>query len=303
MNNQERFVKWKCPECGNYHKWVWDIYDIFGGEIAMTCDNPECGRTSKMCMVVEKNGNATALVADNSQVEATEKVMNSQTEIDISKVLIEGDTATIMGEKYKRIEEPKSPAEKAYYAVYGWYPPTTSSVSNYEDNRWRDFQNGYNASKVSETPQEPEDNEWTIEKLQEKNWYVDTKTNLKSHWEPKPHTPEKTEKSLKEAFVKAQQTEKWKEIQKLIDEEDNDKNFKNSLDLIRKWGEKNKPPTLKELLWEWWEDIFTRNSDLDADASIDYLVDIIDKKFIPPSSDRNGYEWEKCLKIMRDKLR
>jgi hypothetical protein len=133
-----------------------------GEKSAMTCDNPECGRTSKMCMVPEKNGNATALVADNSQVEeklrrATEKVMNSQTEIDISKVLIEGDTATIMGEKYKMIEEPKSPAEKAYYAVYGWYPPTTSSVSNYEDNRWRDFQNGYNASKVSETPQEPEE--------------------------------------------------------------------------------------------------------------------------------------------------
>ena len=254
--------------------------------------------------------------------------------------------------------ESKSPAEKAYYSVYGWYPPTTSSVSNYEDNRWRDFQNGYNASKVSETPQEPEDNEWTIEKLQEKNWYVDVKTLLKSK-EPEendwktvallfgkklpvippygydelspnawytwvvfnydyyikqrdiesgryptpPQTPEQIEKSLRTAFGKAQQTEKWKEIQKLIDEEDNDKNFKNSLDLIREWGEKNKPPTLKELLWEWWEDIFTRNSDLDADASIDYLVDIIDKKFIPPSSDRNGYEWEKCLKMMRDKLR
>ena len=28
-------------------------------------------------------------------------------EIDISKVLIEGDTATIMGVKYKRVEEPK----------------------------------------------------------------------------------------------------------------------------------------------------------------------------------------------------
>ena len=28
-------------------------------------------------------------------------------EIDISTVLIEGDTATIMGEKYKRVEEPK----------------------------------------------------------------------------------------------------------------------------------------------------------------------------------------------------
>ena len=114
MNNQERFVKWKCPECGNYHKWVWDIYDIFGGEIAMTCDNPECGRTSKMCMVVEKNGNSTALVADNSQVKATEKVMNSQTEIDISRVLMDGDIVTIMGEKYQRIIEPQSFYDKLW---------------------------------------------------------------------------------------------------------------------------------------------------------------------------------------------
>ena len=119
MNNQERFVKWKCPECGNYHKWVWDIYDIFGGEIAMTCDNPECGRTSKMYMVPEKNGNATALVADNSEVEeklrrATEKVMNSQTEIDISRVLMDGDIVTIMGEKYQRIIEPQSFYDKLW---------------------------------------------------------------------------------------------------------------------------------------------------------------------------------------------
>ena len=31
---------------------------------------------------------------------------------------------------------------------------------------------------------------------------------------------------------------------------------------VKEWGEKNKPPTLKELLREWWEDIFTWNSDL-----------------------------------------
>jgi hypothetical protein len=127
----------------------------------------------------------------------------------------------------------------------------------------------------------------------------------KEEYPYKKYTPEETEQSLKEAFVKAQQTEKWKETQKLIDEEDSDKNFKNSLDLIREWGEKNKPPTLTELLWEWWDcnDIFTSNSDLDADTCIDGLVNIIGKKFIPPSSDRNGYEWEKCLKMMRDKLR
>jgi len=91
----------------------------------MTCDNPECGRTSKMCMIVEKGGNATAFVsafnvnADNSQVEeklrrATEKVMNSQTEIDISTVLIEGDIATIMGVKYRRIIYPQSFYDKLW---------------------------------------------------------------------------------------------------------------------------------------------------------------------------------------------
>ena len=146
------------------------------------------------------------------------------------------------------------------------------------------------------TPQEPEDDEWTIEKLQEKNWYVDTKTLLKSK---EPEKWDVVRESVKWCEEHPDESvEDW-----VKPREPDDKNFKNSLDLIREWGEKNKPPTLKELLWEWWEDIFTRNSDLDADASIDILVDMIDKKFIPPSRDRNGYEWEKCLKMMRDKLR
>jgi hypothetical protein len=84
-----------------------------------------------------------------------------------------------------------------------------------------------------------------------------------------------------------------------LDEQENDKNFKNSLDLIKEWGEKNKPPTLKELLCEWWDEDWGDTKD----KCIDMLVNIIDKKFIPPSHDTNGYEWEKCLKMMRDKLR
>jgi hypothetical protein len=74
------------------------------------------------------------------------------TEIDISKVLIEGDTATIMGVKYKRVEDPKSPEEKAYKRWYGNYPPTTPSVSNFEDNRWESFQIGYKAAKEDLEP-------------------------------------------------------------------------------------------------------------------------------------------------------
>ena len=72
----------------------------------------------------------------------------------------DGRTLKVFVNKVK----PKSPVEEAYYSVYGWYPPTTSSVSNYEDNTWSAFQDGYIASqkdyKVGEyqpTPQEPEE--------------------------------------------------------------------------------------------------------------------------------------------------
>ena len=119
----------------------------------------------------------------------------------------------------------------------------------------------------------------------------------------KKYTPEQTSQSLKEAFVEAQQTEKWKEIQKLIDEEDNDKNFKNSLDLIKEWGEKNKPPTLYQLIEDWWCDVFCANSTDDMETCIDGLVDKIDKQFIPPSHNTNDYQWNKCLKMMRGNLR
>ena len=73
-------------------------------------------------------------------------------------------------ELLKEMEKHKTPVEEAYYAVYGWYPPTTSSVSNYEDNRWRDFQNGYNASKVSETPQEPEELKTLHQMMYDEEW-------------------------------------------------------------------------------------------------------------------------------------
>ena len=56
----------------------------------------------------------------------------------------------ILQEKLQKLEElqrTKSPAEEAYKGVYGCYPPTTPSVSNSEDERWSNFQKGYNASK------------------------------------------------------------------------------------------------------------------------------------------------------------
>jgi hypothetical protein len=70
------------------------------------------------------------------------------TETDISKVLIEGDYATIMGVKYKRVEEPKSPVEEAYKEWCGEYPSGTPS----EDARWDAFLNGYCATQPKAVP-------------------------------------------------------------------------------------------------------------------------------------------------------
>ena len=47
------------------------------------------------------------------------KSQNKMKEIDIAKVLIEGDTATIMGVKYKRVEEPKP--ETLYDLIGNWW--------------------------------------------------------------------------------------------------------------------------------------------------------------------------------------
>jgi len=46
--------------------------------------------------------------------------MKTMTETDISKVLIEGDYATIMGVKYRRVEEPKKP-ETLYDIIVRWW--------------------------------------------------------------------------------------------------------------------------------------------------------------------------------------
>ena len=66
----------------------------------------------------------------------------------------------VLQEKLKKLEEleienHKSPVEEAYKRVYGWYPPTTPSVSNSEDERWSNFQKGYNASKEEYKVVEP----------------------------------------------------------------------------------------------------------------------------------------------------
>ena len=71
-------------------------------------------------------------------------------------------------ELLKEMEKHKSPVEKAYKGVYGCYPPTTPSVSNSEDERWSNFQKGYNASKEDCKVEEPKPMDDVIDRLLEK---------------------------------------------------------------------------------------------------------------------------------------
>jgi hypothetical protein len=83
------------------------------------------------------------------------------TETDISKVLIEGEYATIMGVKYKRLGPPKTPVEEAYWVAYGRYPETSGfAMSDWDAISWDAFQKGYEAAQSKNTepycPDEPE---------------------------------------------------------------------------------------------------------------------------------------------------
>ena len=104
---------------------------------------------------------------------------------------------------------PKSPAEAAYKKVYGKYPPTTPSVSNFEDNRWFAFQGGY---------------------------YVGYEDGVENG-------NEKTKKSVEK-----------------------------------------QSKTLTDVVYRWWEDVFTIHSDWDMETSIEDLIDQVEQ-WLPKQTD------------------
>ena len=97
-----------------------------------------------------------------------------------------------------------------------------------------------------------------------------------SEWEPTPQTPEQTEQGLKEAFREAVK-------QGVV-------------------SSSTKTQNLTDLIYDWWEDVFTSNSDLDMETSIETLVDEI-SLWLPTEHDTNSYKWNECIRMIREKLR
>lgn len=193
----------------------------------------------------------------------------------------------------EEMENHKSPAEEAYKRVYSGYPDTFTDVQGIPSSQcWFDFSCGYNAAQedykvgeyqepVEESAQERVEKLLEVKKLREKEWKVDVKTDLKP-WEPTAQTPEETERGLRDAMKQAKKDGVFD-------------------DIINEWAEKNKPPTLYQILMNWWINVNLEGwSDEEV---INSLIDVIDKEFIPPHSDTNDYQWNKCLKLMRNKLR
>ena len=245
-------------------------------------------------------------------------------EIDISRVLIEGDTATIMGVKYKRVEEPKTSAEEAYKRWWGDYPPTTPSVSNTEDERWSDFQKGYTSAKedykVGEyqpTSQEPE----TL---------LDVIRNLGYSYDCCYEIVDAVEKFEKSKEPTKPMNEVLDRLENKYENDDVVREIKNQQvkELVResvKWCEEHqnenvedyltpqtpeqvadglkeafreaikqnivssvdKPKTMTDILYRWWCDVFTSHSDWDMETSIEDLVDRIEL-FLPKEQSAAG---------------
>lgn len=158
-------------------------------------------------------------------------------------------------ELLKEMENHKTPVEEAYKNTYGWYPPTSPSVSNYyEDNRWSDFQNGYTSAKkdgVFDEPTKPMNE--VLDRLENK--YKDAQENAASYM-----TDEVVNRMLK----------KW---------EENPPSF-----LRFELGK-----TLEALITRWWDDVLYGgiHQDWDREVAIDDLIDQI-QLWLPREQSHEG---------------
>ena len=91
----------------------------------------------------------------------------------------------------------------------------------------------------------------------------------------KPQTPEQVADGLKEAFREAVK-------QGVVSS--------------------TKSKTLTDLIYDWWEDVFTTHSDWDMETSIENLVDEI-SLWLPTEHETNSYKWNQCIRMIREKLR
>ena len=191
-------------------------------------------------------------------------------------------------ELLKEMENHKSPVEECYKDWWGQYPET-GTWDSFDDKRWQGFQAGYEFAYAISTAKE------VMEKVQEEQKWDAVRESVKWCEEHpnenpldwlKPQTPEQVADGLKEAFREAVK-------QGVV-------------------SSSNKPQTLYDLIYDWWEDVFTTNSNDDMETSIDDLVERI-KHWLPKEQSAAGSQnayvecsvegFNDCINKIRRKLR
>jgi hypothetical protein len=72
-----------------------------------------------------------------------------------------------------------------------------------------------------------------------------------------------------------------------------DKEYESVSELIKRYGEENRRPSL----WSIARDKLGFSIDM-----CDEIVDAVEE-WLPPIHDTNDYQWNKCIKMMKEKLR
>jgi len=233
----------------------------------------------------------------------------------------------------------RTPIAQGYKAVFGTYPNIGENSTDFDIQSWNIFQYAWEQARLffepkdteAECPNVPENNEWktvallfgrklpvilpySYDELSPNAWYRwvvfncdEIQRDIESGYHPTPQTPDKIEENLREAFKKVQQTEGWKETQRKIDSNYDDM-VKNPPEFLKfELGQ-----SLTDLIYDWWEDVFTKNSNDDIENCIGRLVYWIEE-WLPKEQSAAGSQnvdveflvdgFNNCLKKIKSKLR
>ena len=170
---------------------------------------------------------------------------------------------------------PKSPAETAYKKVYGKYPPTTPSVSNFEDNRWSAFQGGY---YIGYEDGVENGNDFAISKehFQEERERIEK--NLKTSLQELANGDVRPIDDVVKEAKKEQESWMNKPINELVETLN-----KNPPDCLK--FEMGK--TLEDRIYKWWTTCFTTKCEWSMEECLDDLLDIIEL-FLPREQSHEG---------------
>ena len=109
---------------------------------------------------------------------------------------INDDTLSVLEKIKNAYPQQKSPIEEAYKKWMGEYPPTTPSVDNTDDTRWRAFQMGWmkaqnNSEDISRVLMEGDDAYIMGVKYQKVPYYIDDPEYCSGiEWDEKDNPPE-----------------------------------------------------------------------------------------------------------------